>query len=150
MHTILIAMLLVNVTPLSNTQRGEIRRVEERLLAPCCYTQSIALHGSEIAEQMRAEVTEMVLQGRAESEIVDHYRGLYGDRVLIVPDGVRGRILFSLPAITVVLGCLVLFLCVRRMLRSGQKNQSLAAGQTQPVIDKTLRETIERETGESF
>jgi cytochrome c-type biogenesis protein CcmH len=150
MHTILIAMLLVNVAPLSNTQKSEIRKVEGRLLAPCCYTQSIAVHGSEIAEQMRAEVTEMVVQGRTENEIVNHYRSLYGDRVLIVPDGVTGRILFSFPVITAVLGCLVLLLCVRRMLRSGQKGHPLAETQTRNVIDKAVRETIERESGESF
>jgi cytochrome c-type biogenesis protein CcmH len=150
MHTILIAILLVNVAPLSNTQKSEIRKVEERLLAPCCYTQSIAVHGSEIAEQMRAEVTEMVVQGRTENEIVNYYRSLYGDRVLIVPDGVTGRILFSLPLITAVLGCLVLLFCVRRMLRSGQKGHRLPETQTRNVIDKAVRETIERESGESF
>jgi len=69
MQTILMALLLVNVVSLSNAQKSEIRKVEERLLAPCCYTQSIAVHGSEVADQMRAEVTEMVVQGRTENEI---------------------------------------------------------------------------------
>jgi cytochrome c-type biogenesis protein CcmH len=150
MRTILVAMLLVNVTSLSDTQKSEIRQVEERLLAPCCYTQSIAVHGSEIAGQMRAEVTEMVVHGRTENEIVNYYRNLYGDRVLVVPDGVTGEILFSLPVIIAVFSCLVLLLCARKMLQSGRANQFLAEGQTRHVIDKALRETIERETGESL
>ncbi|HUN63145.1 MAG TPA: cytochrome c-type biogenesis protein CcmH [Candidatus Sulfotelmatobacter sp.] len=148
MRTILLAMLLLNVTSLSDTQKSEIRQVEERLLAPCCYTQSIAVHGSEIAGQMRAEVTEMVVHGRTENEIVNYYRNLYGDRVLVVPDGVTGEILFSLPVIIVVFGCLVLLLCVRKMLRSRQESQLLAEKQTRRVIDKAIREMIERETGE--
>jgi len=148
MRTILVAMLLLNVTSLSDTQKSEIRQVEERLLAPCCYTQSIAVHGSEIAGQMRAEVTEMVVQGRTENEIVGYYRGLYGDRVLVVPDGVTGEILFSIPVIIAVFGCLVLLLCVRKMLRSRQESQLLAEKQTRRVIDKAIREMIERETGE--
>jgi cytochrome c-type biogenesis protein CcmH len=150
MRTILLAMLLLNVTSLSDTQKSEIRQVEERLLAPCCYTQSIAVHGSEIAGQMRAQVTEMVVHGRTENEIVDYYRGLYGDRVLVVPDGATGEILFSIPVIIAVFGCFVLLLCVRKMLQSGRANQFLAEGQTRHVIDKALRETIERETGESL
>ena len=150
MRTILVAMLLLNVTSLSDTQKSEIRQVEERLLAPCCYTQSIAVHGSEIAGQMRAEVTEMVVHGRTENEIVEYYRGLYGDRVLVVPDGVTGDILFSIPVIIAVFGCFVLLLRVRKMLRSAQENQFLAEGQTRHVIDKALREKIERETGESL
>jgi cytochrome c-type biogenesis protein CcmH len=150
MQTILLAMLLLNVTSLSDTQKSEIRQVEERLLAPCCYTQSIAVHGSEIAGQMRAQVTEMVVHGRTENEIVDYYRGLYGDRVLVVPDGATGEILFSLPVIIAVFGCFVLVLRVRKMLRSAQENQFLSEGQTRHVIDKALRETIERESGESL
>jgi cytochrome c-type biogenesis protein CcmH len=150
MQTILLAMVLVNVASLSNTQKSEIRKVEERLLAPCCYTQSIAVHGSEIAGQMRAEVTEMVVQGRTENEIVDYYRSLYGDRVLVVPDGVTGDILFSIPVIIAVFGCLVLLPCLRKMLRSGRANQFLAKGQTRHVINEALRETLERESGESL
>jgi len=150
MRTILLAMLLLNVTSLSDTQKSEIRQVEERLLAPCCYTQSIAVHGSEIAGQMRAQVTEMVVHGRTENEIVNYYRNLYGDRVLVVPDGATGEILFSIPVIVVVFGCFVLLLRVRKMLQSGRANQFLAEGQTRHVIDKALRETIEREIGESL
>jgi cytochrome c-type biogenesis protein CcmH len=150
MQTILLTMILVNMASLSNTQKSEIRKAEERLLAPCCYTQSIAVHGSEIAEQMRAEVTEMVVHGRSENEIVDYYRGLYGDRVLVVPDGVTGDILFSIPVIVAVSGCLVLLVCLRKMLQSGRAHQFLAEGQTRRVIDKALRETIERESGESL
>jgi len=150
MRTILLAMLLLNVTSLSDTQKSEIRQVEERLLAPCCYTQSIAVHGSEIAGQMRVQVTEMVVHGRTENEIVNYYRNLYGDRVLVVPDGATGEILFSIPVIVVVFGCFVLLLRVRKMLQSGRANQFLAEGQTRHVIDKALRETIEREIGESL
>ena len=150
MRTILLAMVLLNVTSLSDTQKSEIRQVEERLLAPCCYTQSIAVHGSEIAGQMRVQVTEMVVHGRTENEIVNYYRNLYGDRVLVVPDGATGEILFSIPVIVVVFGCFVLLLRVRKMLQSGRANQFLAEGQTRHVIDKALRETIEREIGESL
>jgi len=73
---------------------------------------------------------------------------LYGDRVLVVPDGVTGEILFSIPVIIAVFGCLVLLLCVRKMLRSRQESQLLAEKQTRRVIDKAIREMIERETGE--
>jgi cytochrome c-type biogenesis protein CcmH/NrfF len=50
------------------------------------------------AEQMRREVTEMVASG-SENEILGHYKALYGERILIVPDGRTGKILFSLPVV---------------------------------------------------
>ena len=149
MKTILMALILVNTTPLTNTQKAELRRIEERLLAPCCYTQSIAVHGSEIARQMRTEVAEMVAEGRTEEEIVDHYKSLYGNRILIVPDGVTGKILFSLPVVTSALAFLVLFMRIRKMLRSG-RNRLLAQDQTAYATTKPLREQMEREIGESF
>lgn len=149
MKTMLMVLILVNTISLSSTQKVELRRIEERLLAPCCYTQSISVHGSEIAGQMRTEVAEMVAQGRTEEEIVDHYKSLYGDRVLIVPDGVTGKILFSLPAVTSVLASLALFMCIRKILRSGKKRLS-AQGQPPYATNKPLRERMEREIGDSF
>lgn len=149
MKTMLMALILVNTTSLTNTQKAELRRIEERLLAPCCYTQSIAVHGSEIARQMRTEVAEMVAEGRTEEEIVDHYKSLYGNRILIVPDGVTAKILFSLPVVTSALASLVLFMCIGKMLRSGRKRLP-AQDQTPYATTKPLRERMEHEIGELF
>ena len=124
--------------------------MESRLLAPCCYTQSIAVHGSDIAAQMRSEVAEMVAGGKTEEEIVSHYRNIYGERILIVPDGLTGRIYFSLPLLTSALGCLVLFVCLRRMLRSSKSRPATNVDQPmhEVIVDKALREKITREMGE--
>jgi cytochrome c-type biogenesis protein CcmH len=150
MKAFLIVLLLFDLTSLNNIQKAEVRKIDERLLAPCCYTQSIAVHRSEIARQMRAEVAEMVVEGRTEEEIVNHYKGIYGERILIVPEGITGRILFSLPFVTSVLASVILFVSVRKMLRSGKNKSRLAQMQTPSVINKSLREKIERELGEGF
>ena len=150
MKIILTALFLVNLTPLTNAQKTEVRSVEERPLAPCCYTQSIAEHGSEVAWEMRTEVTEMVGKGRTEGEIIEHYEGVYGERILIVPDGVTGNILFALPVAAAVLASLVLFLYVRKMLRCGKQTVTTTQDRTPSVCNKFLREKIDRETGEPF
>ena len=95
MFEMILVLTLVNPVSLATAQTAQIQKVEKRLLAPCCYTQSIAEHGSDIAVQMRGEVEAMVTEGKSESEIVEHYRGIYGDRILVVPDGLTGRILFQ-------------------------------------------------------
>jgi len=147
---ILLILVLTMVNPGSPTtpQAAEIQKVEKRLLAPCCYTQPIAEHGSDIAVQMRGEVSEMVAEGKSESEIVEHYRSIYGDRILIVPDGMTGRILFSLPVAIAAIACLVLFVCFRKMLRSGRRERIRDVSQTRPVLSDALKEKIEREIGE--
>lgn len=143
--TILLFVLMTPAT-LTNTQADEIRKVEKSLLAPCCYTQSIAEHGSDIAVQMRSEVTEMVADGKSEEEIVNHYRNIYGDRILIVPDGLAGRILFTLPVAISVLACLVLFASFRRMLRpvTNQRDSKIQ----RLALNDALREKLEREIGD--
>lgn len=146
----LMIALFASTTLHTASQKAEVKRVEERLLAPCCYTQSIAVHGSEIARQMRAEVAEMVAEGRTEEEIVNRYRSMYGDRILIVPGGMTGKILFSLPVVTSGVASLLLFVFVRRMLRSGKNKSSFAQEQTPPIINNPLREKIEREIGEGL
>ena len=147
MSTILL-LVLMNPASLTSQQTTEIRTVEKRLLAPCCYTQSIAEHGSDIAMQMRSEVTKMVADGRSEEEIVNHYRNIYGDRILIVPDGLTGRILFTLPVAISVLACLVLFVRFRKMLRSGSWHGESDTPQSRPTLSDALREKIEREMGD--
>ena len=95
--------------------------MESRLLAPCCYTQSIAVHGSDIAAQMRSEVAEMVAGGKTEEEIVSHYRNIYGERILIVPDGLTGSYPLQPPAADLRAGFVPVLLCVcGRMLRSAE------------------------------
>jgi len=148
MIPMILTLILINPPPLSTSQTAQIQKVEKRLLAPCCYTQSIAEHGSDIAVQMRGEVAEMVAEGRSESEIVEHYRQIYGDRILIVPDGMTGRILFSLPVAIAALACLVLIVCVRKMLRSGRRERIRDISQSRPVLSDALKEKIERETGD--
>jgi cytochrome c-type biogenesis protein CcmH len=148
MFAMILVLTLVNPASLSTAQTAQIQKVEKRLLAPCCYTQSIAEHGSDIAVQMRSEVAEMVASGKSESEIVEHYRRIYGDRILIVPDGMTGRILFSLPVAIAALACIVLFLCFRKMLRSGRLERTRAVSQSRPVLSDALKEKIEREIGE--
>jgi cytochrome c-type biogenesis protein CcmH/NrfF len=89
----------------------------------------------------------MVADGKSEQEIVNHYRSIYGDRILIVPDGLTGRILFTLPVATSVFACLVLFVCLRKMLRS-RRTQNVP--QSQHALNDTLREKVEREIGDPW
>ena len=119
MNTIAATVLLLSsATRLTPQQTTEVNRLEESLLAPCCYSQSISRHMSPEAEQMRHEVIEMVASGRSENEILEHYKGLYGERILIVPDGRTGKVLFSLPVVAALACSGMLFWFLRRMRKA--------------------------------
>lgn len=71
-------------------------------MAPCCYSQTIRVHMSAEAEQMREEVTDMVLVGKSDQDIVRYYKAKYGETILVVPDGGAGQIAFGVPIIVVL------------------------------------------------
>jgi cytochrome c-type biogenesis protein CcmH len=67
-------------------QQTRIDRLEKSVLAPCCYTQPVSQHQSEIAVKMRLEMARWVREGRSDQEILDTYVQQYGSRVLVDPD----------------------------------------------------------------
>ena len=70
--------------------QARVDRLEHAVLAPCCYTESVAIHQSEIALKMRLEIAKWVAAGKSDQEILDTYAGLYGGKVLVDPGPCRG------------------------------------------------------------
>lgn len=64
-----------------------IHKTQDRFIAPCCWSQSVAMHDSPVAREMREEIVEFVSEGKTEEEIVDFYVARYGERILRVPRG---------------------------------------------------------------
>lgn len=142
---LLVLALALAATPAALTpqQDAEIRRVEDRLLAPCCYSQSVADHMSPVAEQMRQEITEMVAAGESEPAIINHYKTMYGERILIIPSGGTGRVLFALPAAGVVLGSAMLFLFLRNAVKPRSNANVPAAAAMPGRLADTPRDEID-------
>lgn len=66
-------------------QQARVDRLEHAVLAPCCYTEPVAIHQSEIAVKMRVEIAKWVAVGKSDQEILNTYVGLYGAKVLVDP-----------------------------------------------------------------
>jgi len=92
------------------------RRIQDRFMAPCCWSQSVAMHDSPAAREMRDEIVKLVSEGKTEDEIVDYYVGRYGERILRLPRGKAWIWLNAIPigALTAGAACLVLFLARAR------------------------------------
>lgn len=63
--------------------------LHRELLAPCCYRETLDHHMSDAASAMKAEICEMVANGKTEHEIVELYKSRYGLRILAEPEGAR-------------------------------------------------------------
>jgi cytochrome c-type biogenesis protein CcmH len=83
------------------------RRMEERLLAPCCWRESLARHQSPQAETARAELRELIDSGNSEVEIIDIFVARYGERILREPRGGPAVWLTIVPILAIAAGTLL-------------------------------------------
>ncbi len=60
-------LLAVGLTP---EQQARLAKFEDSLLAPCCYQERVATHASDTAKAMRAELAQMVAQGKPDRGIL--------------------------------------------------------------------------------
>jgi len=68
-------------------------QIEGRFVSPCCWRENLAVHDSQVAEQLRALVAQKVESGQTESQIVDYMVARFGERILREPRGARFRFL---------------------------------------------------------
>jgi cytochrome c-type biogenesis protein CcmH/NrfF len=148
-----VSMALVATTAVSLTNEESLRivRLEEALVAPCCYHEPVSRHQSDVAVEMRAEITRMVAEGKSDHEILDYYRVKYGEAVFAEPQGLEGWVVRGVPFLALLLGIgLVSRLAwkwrskiERRARHDGKSPDSGEA--TQDSIPEEYRGRIERE-----
>ncbi len=97
--------------------KDRIRALQEKLIAPCCWSESVAAHRSEVAAEMRAEIARMVQEGRSDREILDFYKARHGTRILMEPEGQLRLWAYTIPAAATVAGLLLVIWLIRRMVR---------------------------------
>ena len=63
------------------------KRLEGRIIAPCCWNQTIDIHGSEPANQLRREIRRRLKAGETTDQIEASLVTRYGEKILAVPPG---------------------------------------------------------------
>ncbi|WP_394850359.1 cytochrome c-type biogenesis protein CcmH [Pendulispora brunnea] len=67
-------------------QHGEAM-LEGRLLAPCCWTQTLDIHESPLATELRTEIHGRLDQGESAEVIEEDLVARYGERIRAIPKG---------------------------------------------------------------
>ncbi|MFN9942632.1 MAG: cytochrome c-type biogenesis protein CcmH, partial [bacterium] len=62
-------------------------RVQRRLLAPCCWNQTLDIHESELATALRAEISDRIRRGEHGDAVERDMVARYGERVRATPRG---------------------------------------------------------------
>ncbi len=94
------------------------RALQQKLVAVCCWNESIAFHRSDTALQMRLELRQLIEQGRSDDQILAWFKTKYTGRVLMEPEGTKSAIAYALPAAAVLLGLGLVVLLLRRWTRA--------------------------------
>jgi len=80
-----------------NERSAAARDLEGRLIAPCCWTQTLDIHDSPIADQLRTEIATRLRAGEPAAKIEDDLAARYGEKIRAVPRGEDPRV--ALPII---------------------------------------------------
>jgi cytochrome c-type biogenesis protein CcmH len=102
-------------------QAGDAHAIETRLLAPCCWIQTLDMHESELATALRAEITSRVAHGETATMIEDDLVARYGERIRAAPEGADTR--STIPALVglfMAVALVGLVVLLRRWKRRGE------------------------------
>ncbi len=61
------------------------KALEGRIMAPCCWQQTIDIHGSEIGNELRREIRTRLKAGETPEAIEKDFVARYGPKILAVP-----------------------------------------------------------------
>lgn len=102
--------------------RDQERVLEGRLMAPCCWIQTLDVHESPLARELRSEVHARLGAGESTVAIEADLVERYGERIRAVPVGTDPRRAIGLGSVLVVAGSGALLLgWLVRVVRRGRR-----------------------------
>ena len=141
-------VLLSTFAPLSSAtaqpRDDRARVVTSRLLAPCCYQQTLDVHESPLATELRGEVDARLRAGQTPTQVEASLVERYGERVRAVPrdHDSRGYVL-ALVAIAMVAAAVLLVRATRRWSRGASAAPTPPPGRgPRDALDERLDEEL--------
>lgn len=116
-------------------QRDRIHKLESSLIAPCCYSEVVSRHNSEVAVKMRLEIAAWVTEGKSDREIRDAYKQVYGMRVLTEPDGPAWWWSNLVPWFVLAMGAFLTVGMLRKWRRLPEPTPAVASGPAMPISE---------------
>ena len=108
-------------------QEALAQKIFNELISPCCWTTTVAQHGSGAAPKIQAEVRGMIAEGMGHEAILDHYVSQYGERILASPRKKGFNLaVYLVPPLGLALGALFIATAYRR--RAGKASPSRSTG----------------------
>jgi cytochrome c-type biogenesis protein CcmH len=91
--------------------------LEGRIRAPCCWNQTIDIHGSEVSNGLRREIRSRLRAGETQDAIQASLVKRYGERILAVPPGSPLKGVAAVLALTMIAAGFLGFRMLKRWRR---------------------------------
>lgn len=96
------------------------QELEYMIMAPCCYGAPVGDHDSDAAKQVKAQIAQLLSEGKTRDEILDMYVAIYGERILAQPRAQGFNVLaYVMPLLILVIGGLVVIYVINQMTAPG-------------------------------
>jgi cytochrome c-type biogenesis protein CcmH len=125
---------------------GELA-LEQRLMAPCCWVQTLDIHDSPIAKELRTEIHARLFRGESSASIEADMVARYGPRMVAMPASNPLAKIAAIVAAAVVVAGLFVFYALRRWRRrqaldeqSAVASQATGRDEWDDRLDEELRE----------
>jgi cytochrome c-type biogenesis protein CcmH len=133
------ALAVVETTGLTPEQEARAAALYGQLKCPVCKTQALGASTTFLAEEMKAQIRDMVRLGASDREILQHYVDRYGEWILLSPPA-HGSGLWAwlVPAAAALLGALGAMLWLKRRSGGGTPEATVAetlSGDERRAID---------------
>lgn len=144
----------VQFIPLSARQEVLAKQLEGKLIAPCCFSQTVADHYSGAAAHMKQQIRQFLAQGQTEKQILDAYVQVYGERILAAPLASGFNLVaYVTPPLALFVGIVGMFSWLTQWRRTGQRQPvlqqeaSLIASRITSRLRDRLRDELSRFDG---
>lgn len=121
---------------------AKAHQIEQRLVAPCCWTQTVDVHESELVTQLRQEIRARLRAGEVPLSIEDAMAQRFGERVRAMPRGKSPMLAFGQwTSVLLVLGLGSLIALAISWRRRQRKDEATPAPAT---VDAELDQELDR------
>ena len=101
-------LFLLAFISLNGADEALVEDLEQNLMAPCCWSGTVADHGHS---EMESSIREMVSQGLTRQQVLDKFVAIYGEKILAIPKAEGFNLTaWIMPAVVFVLGVLIMIL----------------------------------------
>jgi len=141
--TVPLLLLLSGAPAAADEAAKQAAALEARLLAPCCYKQTLDFHASPLAEELRAEIHRRFSAGEAEATIEAALVTRYGEKLRAVPNAAfTERLGLGLAVLSGAVVLLIVLVHLSRLRRGRPAASAIAPLSADPSDRLRLEEEL--------